>query len=555
MWILIFSDALFSAPNQTDLKLKNLQIIYANGGYDSALAAAEELFNLTAGNAEKAELSEFCAGISFSNNRFEESEKYMKIYERLKGSLNSNLAVKKLSMLISKNRNSEYEKLIDYIFENLVSDFSGFQELTNILLQNGMLDRAVGLYNKAKIKFNNAAVFLPILINIYEAQDRYDSAIIEYKNYLITNPNYSYYFENFKTMLYSKKLFSEFLKSLNQNELKRFSEIPHFMPVIADAYFHSGNMDSAEKMYFEYFKSVKYDPRIIEDIIIKLTEAEQKSLSVKLLFGIIRNNEKFAESAPYKTNMFRFNVSDNQFFLFLLADNLDIINYDSEIVNLLASSLSAFPNDYFHKIACLIPENGGGSVYYFKYYFHSGMFDSAVESLKKINADNAELSYYAGLSNLYSGKFEAAKLYFEKIILNFGDSKFVPDSLAFYKFLTSNIHKNNYSAFLKINSQNALSQPECDVLLNSMSDKTLKTLSYISLMKKNSEWVFDMELEKIIEDRIFMPEALFLKSKFFISQKKKDESKKMLEKIITGYADSLYFSAAKKMLKEQLGGI
>ena len=310
------TETVFALPDAEVIKILNIK--YANNGYNEVLSEAASRLEGNISTQLKKNLLEFIIQITYSNNDFDTAYPYIIVYEKFYGNQNFDVNLKKLTIYLSSKKYDAARNLIFSMTENINNDYNQITQLTNLMIRYGLLDETVEVYNIANKKFNNPSFFLSLLTNIYEARMQYDSMLIEYKNFLVSQPFNPYFFEKFKTLLYSKKLFSVFLHSVSKEELLKFSKIIQALPVIADACFFEKKYELFSHYYLEYFRHTQYNRQIIENLIVNLADAGHKDIAVNLLYMLIKLDIELTDSQTYKRNLFKFNVAENPFFVNLI---------------------------------------------------------------------------------------------------------------------------------------------------------------------------------------------------------------------------------------------
>ncbi|HPP86396.1 MAG TPA: hypothetical protein PLM75_00865 [bacterium] len=546
---------IFQSKINADL-LDELNIKYRNSGFDTTIIAIQELLKKNPTSQQTKSILQFAADIAYSNNAFDSAYQFIERYERQFRLDNFDIAYKKLTILLIQKKYNDANSLVDYMMNFLPVNYNTISSIANLLLQNGLINKALEIYQVAKNKINNPHIFMPIIINIYQAQNNYDSIIIEYTNYFANYQTY-YYFGEFKQLLYETKLFKVFLDTLEKlpiNTRQNLQRNQIILPILADAYFYCERYEDAVNVFLQYFKLINYNADTIKNIFEKFIISDNKKFAAELLYKMLANFPEYIEQPTYTQNIFNLYISNNSFYLHLLADNIQLFSKDIKFLKMLVSALSEYPNEYFEKIVDLIVINDYNFVLQqkLKFYYIVNNYDSDVECAQQIKIQNLndELLFIAGLVNLYKGYFDAARIYLENIILNHGHSQYNFYAMFYYKIVVSEKNQDTIKLFAEINKKKI---EELDdnffEKIKDIDDIDIKTLICILLVNKGYKNFDDFGDFEDLENSVFKPELEYRKALHYLNIGEKSKAKKILEKIIYDYSETLFDFYSKNLLK------
>ena len=206
-------------------------------------------------------------------------------------------------------------------------------------------------------------------------------------------------------------------------------------------------------------------------------------------------------------------------------------------------------NIFFDKIAGLMPDNDTKIILLTQRYYYKGEYDSVIIESRKMQNKTPETEFLAACSSMFLNRFDGAKILFENIILNFGDSKYSADALVFYKMLNSDMPPSEMENFGYYFSLQPNSSHVDFEILKKIKNQPLREMALLMALRKNIDQAYEMNIEEVIKEPFFLSEALYLKAEKLINQKKQKEAKPILERIILEFNDSLLSTISKKILK------
>ncbi|MDZ7260719.1 MAG: tetratricopeptide repeat protein [candidate division KSB1 bacterium] len=165
-------------------QLKLAQEYEQLGDYNKALEIYRSLFNRNPQNATIYE------GLKRNLLRLKLYDEAISITEsRLKDRYDFRLQIDLAEIYYKSGRTEEALRLWNEVIQNQPRDINVYREVANRLLNNGLFDEAVKVYQKGREKVNNPDVFTLELANLYTIRMDYRNAVLEYLKYLKQNPD------------------------------------------------------------------------------------------------------------------------------------------------------------------------------------------------------------------------------------------------------------------------------------------------------------------------------------------------------------------------------
>ncbi|HON57358.1 MAG TPA: hypothetical protein PLJ38_10100, partial [bacterium] len=152
---------IFQSKINADL-LDELNIKYRNSGFDTTIIAIQELLKKNPTSQQTKSILQFAADIAYSNNAFDSAYQFIERYERQFRLDNFDIAYKKLTILLIQKKYNDANSLVDYMMNFLPVNYNTISSIANLLLQNGLINKALEIYQVAKNKINNPHIFMPI---------------------------------------------------------------------------------------------------------------------------------------------------------------------------------------------------------------------------------------------------------------------------------------------------------------------------------------------------------------------------------------------------------